>query len=57
MKMLAFAFVSDIFRIGVKISRWRKNSLGGVKIHQVGKSDTVNVLRPTLHMYNSIFVY
>ena len=33
--------VSDIFRIGDKFSRWGKNSLGGVKIHQVGTSETV----------------
>ena len=28
--------VSDIARIGVKFSRWGKNSLGGAKIYQVG---------------------
>ena len=37
--------VSDIFRIGDKILQVGKNSLGGVKIHQVGTSETVRYVR------------
>ena len=47
MKMLVLCNdyrVSDIFRIGGKILHVGKNSLGGVKIHQVGTNETVNVL-------------
>ena len=28
--------ISDIFRAGGKFSMWRRNSLGGVKIHHSG---------------------
>ena len=31
--------------LGIKFSRWGKNSLGGVKIHQVGTSETVRYVR------------
>ena len=37
--------VFDIFRIGVKFSRWGKNSLGEIKIHQLGTSETVRYVR------------
>ena len=38
MKMLAFAMIIaflTFLRLGVKSSRWGKNSIGDVKIHQV----------------------
>ena len=47
-KMLVFAIVIvflTFFRIWDKFSRWGKNSLGGVKIHQVGTSETVRYVR------------
>ena len=40
-KMLVFAMVIVFLKflgLGIKFSRWGKNSLGGVKIHQVGTS-------------------
>ena len=44
MKMLlAFAMIIVILTFlgfGLKFSLWGKNSLGGVKIHQVGKNET-----------------
>ena len=43
--MLVFAMVImflSFLGLGIKFSRWGKNSLGGVKIHQVGTSETVN---------------
>ena len=43
-KMLVFAMVIvflTFLELGIKFSRWGKNSLGGVKIHQVGTSETV----------------
>ena len=60
MKMLAFCIsyrVADIFRIGVKISGWGKNSQGGVTIHQVGTSETANMLGPTLDTLKLTFLY
>ena len=40
MKMFATIIVfCDIFRTEVKFSRWGKNLLDRVKIHQVGKGD------------------
>ena len=47
-KMLVFAMVIvflTFLRLGIKFSRWGKNSLGGVKIHQVGTSETVRYVR------------
>ena len=47
-KMLAFAMVIvflTFLGLGIKFSRWGKNSLGGVKIHQVGTSETVKYVR------------
>ena len=47
-KMLVFALVIvflTFLGLGIKISRWGKNSLGGVKIHQVGTSETVRYVR------------
>ena len=58
-KMLVFAMVIvflTFLRLGIKFSRWGKNSLGGVKIHQVGTSET-DTLGPALDIYNSIFLY
>ena len=37
--------VSDIFRIGVNFYKWGKNLLDGVKIYQVGTSETVICVR------------
>ena len=36
--------VSDILKTGVEFSRQGKNSLGGVKILQVGTSETIKCL-------------
>ena len=47
-KMLIFAMVIvflTFLGLGIKYSRWGKNSLGGVKIHQVGTSETVRYVR------------
>ena len=47
-KMLVFALVIvflTFLGLGIKISGWGKNSLGGVKIHQVGTSETVRYVR------------
>ena len=47
-KMLVFAIVIvflTFLGLGIKFSRWGKNSLGGVKIHQVGTSETVRYVR------------
>ena len=47
-KMLVFAMVIvflTFLGLGIKFSRWGKNSLGGVKIHQVGTSETVRYVR------------
>ena len=47
-KTLAFAMVImflTFLGLGIKLSRWGKNSLGGVKIHQVGTSETVRYVR------------
>ena len=58
--MLVFAMVIvflTFLGLWIKFSRWDKNSLGGVKIHQVGTSETVSMLGPALDIYNSIFVY
>ena len=44
MKMLVFAMIIAVLTflgLGVKFSRWGKNSLDEVKIHQVGTSETV----------------
>ena len=57
--MLVFAMVIGFLTflgLGIKFSRWGKNSLGGVKIHQVGTSET-DMLGPALDIYNSTFVY
>ena len=59
-EMLVFAIAImflTFLALVVKISRWGKNSLVGVKIHQVRTSETVNVLGPALDVSNSIFVY
>ena len=59
--MLVFAMVIvflTFLGLGIKFSRWGKNSLGGVNIHQVGTGETVRYVRcPALDIYNSIFVY
>ena len=42
-KILVFAMVIvflTFLGLGIKFSRWGKNSLGGVKIHQVGTSES-----------------
>ena len=47
-KMLVFAMVIVFLTflvLGIKFSRWGKNSLCGVKIHQVGTSETVRYVR------------
>ena len=47
-KMLVFAIVIvflTFLGLGIKFSRWGKNSLGGVKIHQVGTSERVRYVR------------
>ena len=47
-KMLVFALIIvflTFLGLGIKISGWGKNSLGGVKIHQVGTSETVRYVR------------
>ena len=47
-KMLVFAMVIvflTFLGLGIKFSRWGKNSLGGVKIYQVGTSETVRYVR------------
>ena len=47
-KMLVFAMVImflTFLGLGIKFSRWGKNSLSGVKIHQVGTSETVRYVR------------
>ena len=47
-KMLVFAMVIvflTFLGLGIKFSRWGKNSLGGVKNHQVGTSETVRYVR------------
>ena len=47
-KMLVFAMVIvflTFLGLGIKFSRWGKNSLGGVKIHQVGTSETVRSIQ------------
>ena len=47
-KMLVFEMVIvflTFLALGIKFSRWGKNSLGGVKIHQVGTSETVRYFR------------
>ena len=47
-KMLVFVMVImflTFLGLGIKFSRWGKNSLGGVKIHQVGTSETVRYVR------------
>ena len=47
-KMLVFAMVivfQTFLGLGIKFSRWGKNSLGGVKIHQVGASEAVRYVR------------
>ena len=60
-KMLVFAIVIvflTFLGLGIKFSRWGKNSLGGVKIHQVGiYIYMLGMLGPALDIYNSIFVY
>ena len=60
-KMLVFAMVIvflTFLGLGIKFSRWGKNSLGGVKIHQVGiYIYMLGMLGPALDIYNSIFVY
>ena len=46
--MLVFAMVIvflTFLGLWIKFSRWGKNSLGGVKIHQVGTSETVRYVR------------
>ena len=52
-KMLVFAMVIvflTFLRLGIKFSRWGKNSLGGGGggIHQVGTSETVRYVRSQL---------
>ena len=47
-KMLVFAMVIlflIFLGLGIKVSRWGKNSLGGAKIHQVVTSETVRHVR------------
>ena len=47
-KMLVFAMVIvflTFLGLGIKFSRWGKNSLGGAKSHQVGTSETVRYVR------------
>ena len=47
-KMLVFGMVIvflTFLGLGVKFSRWGKNLLGGVKIRQVGTSETVRYVR------------
>ena len=47
-KMLVFAMVIvflTFLGLGIKYSRWGKNSLGGVKIHQMGTSETVRYVK------------
>ena len=44
MKILVFAMIIKFLKflgLGVKFSRWGKNLLGGVKIHQVGTKEIV----------------
>ena len=46
--MLVFAMVIvflTFLGLGIKFSGWGKNSLGGVKIHKVGTSETVRYVR------------
>ena len=46
--MLVFAMVIvflTFLGLGLKFSRWGKNSLGGIKIHQVGTSETVRYVK------------
>ena len=46
MSVFAMAIVFlTVLGLGIKFSRWGKNSLGGVKIHQVGTSETVRYVR------------
>ena len=48
MKLFAFAIIIlflTFLGLGVKFSKWGKNSLGEVKIHQVGISETVKYVR------------
>ena len=47
-KMLVFAMVImflTFLGLRIKFSNWGKNSLGGVKIHKVGTSETVRYAR------------
>ena len=47
-KMLVLAMVIvflTFLGLGIKFSGWGKNSLGGVKIHRVGTSETVRYVR------------
>ena len=59
MKMLVFSmFILFLIflGLGVKFSRSGKNSLGGIKIHQVSTQvRQLNALDPTFDIYNSIF--
>ena len=44
MKMLVFAMIIaflTFLELGVKFSEWGKNSPNGIRIHQVGTSETV----------------
>ena len=50
-KMLAFAMIIvflTFLGLGIKFSRWGKNPLDGVKIHQVDTSETVRYVRVQL---------
>ena len=44
-KMAMVIMFLTFLGLGIKFSRWGKNSLGGVKIHQVGTSETVRYVR------------
>ena len=51
MKVLTFPMIIvflTFLGLGVKFSRWGKNSLGGVKLYQVGKSETIKCVGSNL---------
>ena len=55
--MLVFAMIIvflTFLGLGIKFSRWGKNSLGGVKIHQVGTSETVRYVRSSQLLTSTI---
>ena len=60
MKMLVLAIIVvflTFLGLGIKFARWGEISLAGVKIHQMGTSETVKCVGPFLDTYDSIFVY